>query len=74
MAAYRIIPVHPDPGTYVPKIFTAIADALAWHLHQAGIPDVDHYLDHYLDDPLQTECLTKQRALSALSDFPWDRD
>ncbi len=24
-----------------PKIFTAIADALTWHLHQAGIPDVD---------------------------------
>ncbi len=31
-----------------PKIFTAIADALTWHLHQAGIPDVDHYLDDFI--------------------------
>ena len=28
-----------------PKIFNAVADALAWHLHQAGIR---HYLDDFI--------------------------
>ena len=31
-----------------PKMFNAVADALNWHLHQAGIPLVCHYLDNYI--------------------------
>ena len=31
-----------------PKIFTAIADALQWIVHQAGVPTVLHYLDDFL--------------------------
>ena len=31
-----------------PKIFNAIADVLAWILHQNGMPYVLHYLDDYL--------------------------
>ncbi len=31
-----------------PKIFSAVADAFAWQLHQMGIPDVDHYLDDFI--------------------------
>ena len=30
------------------KIFTAIADALQWMVHQAGVPTVLHYLDNFL--------------------------
>ena len=30
------------------KIFDAIADALQWHLHQAGILLIDHYLDDFV--------------------------
>ena len=41
-----------------PKIFSAVADAFAWHLHQTGIPDVDHYLDDFivLGPPLSPLC------------------
>ena len=41
-----------------PKIFSAVADAFAWHLHQIGIPYVDHYLDDYivLGPPLSPLC------------------
>lgn len=31
-----------------PKIFNAVADALNWHLQQAGIPLVCHYLDDFV--------------------------
>ena len=31
-----------------PKIFNAVADALAWHLHSEGIPHIRHYLDDFI--------------------------
>ena len=31
-----------------PKIFTAVADMIAWALHMAGIQDQIHYLDDFL--------------------------
>ena len=31
-----------------PKIFKAVADALAWHLHESGIPHIRHYLDDFI--------------------------
>ena len=31
-----------------PKIFTAVADALEWILHQNGVTLVDHYLDDFI--------------------------
>ena len=31
-----------------PKIFTAVADMIAWALHMAGIRDQIHYLDDFL--------------------------
>lgn len=31
-----------------PKIFSAVADMLAWAIHQAGIPHLIHYLDDFL--------------------------
>ena len=31
-----------------PKIFTAVADMIAWALHMAGIHDQIHYLDDFL--------------------------
>ena len=40
------------------KIFNAIADTLQWHLHQAGIPLIDHYLDDFviIGPPLSSQC------------------
>ena len=45
-----------------PKIFNAVADALQWILHRAGIPYVQHYLDDFIivalpDSPQCQECL-----------------
>ncbi len=43
-----IDPMLPFGLRSAPKIFSAVADAFAWHLHQVGIPDVDHYLDDFI--------------------------
>ena len=42
-----------------PKIFNAVADALQWILHRAGIPYVQHYLDDFIivASPQCQECL-----------------
>ena len=41
-----------------PKIFNAVADALAWHLHNSGVNHIDHYLDDFilLGAPNTTQC------------------
>lgn len=31
-----------------PKIFNAVANALAWHLQSEGIPHIHHYLDDFI--------------------------
>ena len=41
-------PMLPFGLRSAPKIFNAVADALNWHLHQAGIPLIRHYLDDYI--------------------------
>ncbi len=53
-----IDPMLPFGLRSAPKIFSAVADAFAWHLHQIGIPDVDHYLDDFivLGPPLSPLC------------------
>ena len=33
------------------KIFTAVADMIAWVLHRAGIQDQSHYLNDFLFSP-----------------------
>ena len=40
------------------KIFNAVADALQWHLQQAGIPYVCHYLDNFvvIGRPHSSQC------------------
>ncbi len=38
---------RPHTPIQSPKIFNAVTDALIWHLHQTGIPHVEHYLDDY---------------------------
>ena len=40
------------------KIFNAVADALNWHLHRAGVEFIDHYLDDYiiLGSPGTSQC------------------
>ena len=30
------------------KIFTAVADALEWCIREAGVSEVDHYLDDFV--------------------------
>ena len=32
----------------IPKIFSAIADAIQWVLNQKGIRNIIHYLDYYI--------------------------
>ena len=41
-------PMLPFGLRSAPKIFNAVADALAWHLHQAGIPLIRNYLDDFI--------------------------
>lgn len=41
-------PMLPFGLRSAPKIFNAVADALNWHLQQAGIPLIRHYLDDYI--------------------------
>ena len=41
-------PMLPFGLRSAPKIFNAVADALNWHLQQAGIPLVCHYLDDFV--------------------------
>ncbi len=73
-----IDPMLPFGLRSAPKIFNAVADAFTWHLHQVGIPDVDHYLDDFiiLGPPhtplcqqylhrLQTECTSLGIPLAA---------
>ena len=43
-----IDPMLPFGLRSAPKIFNALADALNWHLQQAGIPLIRHYLDDYI--------------------------
>ena len=43
-----IDPMLPFGLSSAPKIFNAVADALHWHLHQAGIQFLHHYLDDYI--------------------------
>ena len=49
-----------------PKIFSAVADMVAWALHKAGIQHLTHYLDDFLflvamhtDDGAQIQSLAK---------------
>jgi hypothetical protein len=41
-------PMLPFGLRSAPKIFNAVADALAWHLHQSGISQIRHYLDDFI--------------------------
>ena len=41
-------PMLPFGLRSAPKIFNAVADALNWHLNQAGIKYVSHYLDDFI--------------------------
>ncbi len=41
------------------KIFNAVADMLQWHLRQAGIPRIEHYLDNFIIQPRQNDHLGK---------------
>ena len=43
-----IDPMLPFGLRSVPRIFNTAADALHWHLHQAGIQIIRHYLDDYI--------------------------
>ena len=43
-----IDPMLPFGLRSAPKIFNAVADALHWHLNQAGIPHLRHYLDDFI--------------------------
>ena len=43
-----IDPMLPFGLSSTPKIFNAVADALHWYLHQAGIQFLHHYLDDYI--------------------------
>ena len=51
-------PMLPFGLRSAPKIFNAVADALAWHLHQAGIPLIRHYLDDFIivAPPCSSQC------------------
>ena len=41
-------PMLPFGLRSAPKIFNAVADALAWHLHESGIPHIRHYLHDFI--------------------------
>ena len=41
-------PMLPFGLRSAPKVFNAVADALAWHLHQQGIALIRHYLDDFI--------------------------
>ena len=49
-----------------PKIFNAVADALAWHLQQAGIPLIRHYLDDFIivAPPRSSQCQESMTILN----------
>ena len=51
-------PMLPFGLRSAPKIFNAVADALTWHLEQAGIPCIRHYLDDFIivGPPNSPEC------------------
>ena len=46
-----IDPMLPFGLRSAPKIFNSMADALNWHLQQAGIAVIRHYLDNYIIVP-----------------------
>ena len=48
-----------------PKIFSAVADALEWHLRQRGIRYVYHYLDDFIivASPGSGECASALTTL-----------
>ena len=55
-------PMLPFGLRSAPKIFNAVADALNWYLHQAGIQHILHYLDDFIiitppGSPEGQECL-----------------
>lgn len=58
-------PMLPFGLRSAPKIFNAVADALNWHLHECGLPQVRHYLDDFIiiAPPDSPQC---QEALSTL--------
>ena len=61
-----IDPVLPFGLRSAPKIFSAVADALCWHLHEAGIPLIRHYLDDFIivAPPHSSQC---QASLTILN-------
>ncbi len=50
-------PMLPFGLRSAPKIFNAVADALQWHLTQAGIEVLFHYLDDYIMVAPPNSCL-----------------
>ena len=60
-----IDPMLPFGLRSAPKIFNAVADALAWYLNQKGIPLLRHYLDDFIivAPPCSAEC---QESLATL--------
>ncbi len=63
--AIFVDPMLPFGLRSVPKIFNAVADALHWHLGQAGIQYLFHYLDNFImvASPNSPDC---QRWLETL--------
>ena len=61
-----IDPVLPFGLRSAPKIFSAVADALCWHLHEAGIPLIRYYLDDFIivAPPHSSQC---QSSLTILN-------
>ena len=58
-------PMLPFGLRSAPKIFNAIADALEWYLRQAGIDEIEHYLDDFivLGPPGSPICLRAMEIL-----------
>ena len=51
-------PMLPFGLRSAPKIFNAVANALCWHLHEAGIPLIRHYLNDFIIvvPPISPQC------------------
>jgi len=61
-SAYRLIPIVPQDWVFLglrwkeaifvdgmlPKIFSAVADALKWCISKKGVENIFHYLDNYI--------------------------
>ena len=52
-----------------PKIFTAMADALEWCIHKAGVTYIYHYLDDFaiLGSPNSEECYRRLCCLQTVA-------